>query len=248
LRGFSLNFRPLTKPLANVHECNASSPKTAIGPDRNRGKKGQRLHQLFAYPDWGRIQTELTLFQSRSLRKLNVRDASFKEDAEANLNKRLDKIMRPKRSSPDSRRTGVQCFGSRCAGSFLRYGCARRQLSHRFVGFEGRDEMCVEELGAMVGMPVASSARAMAPRIEPPLRATALISRVPGGGMPGLSAHSRGCPRSHTCGAALGHRWHRVVSALQSFPAAVRSPKHDARGVLKACFHQTWLHWPGGRW
>lgn len=185
MRGFSLNFRPLTKPLANVHECNASSPKTAIGPDRNRGKKGQRLHQLFAYPDWGRIQTELTLFQSRSLRKLNVRDASFKEDAEANLNKRLDKIMRPKRSSPDSRRTGVQCFGSRCAGSFLRYGCARRQLSHRFVGFEGRDEMCVEELGAMVGMPVASSARAMAPRIEPPLRATALISRVPGGACPG---------------------------------------------------------------
>jgi hypothetical protein len=79
------------------------------------------------------------------------------------------------------------------------------QLSHRFAG--------VEELGAIVGMSVASNARAMAPRIEPPVRATASISRVPGA-LPGLSVHGEGGPRNQTCGGQPSrHRWHPAVSA-----------------------------------
>lgn len=161
-------------------------------------KKDRGLTSLLHIQVWKRVQTGWMIFQSRALRKRIVRDASFKEDAKANLNKRLEEIMRPKAvvtQQQAHRRAVFRLEGRRIV---LAIRVCTAQLSHRFAGFEGRDErsveeMSVEELGEIVGMSVASNARAMAPRIEPPVRATALISRVPGGPARALRAR-RGRP------------------------------------------------------
>jgi hypothetical protein len=156
-------------------------------------KKDRGLISLLHIQVWKRVQTGWMIFRSRALRKRNVRDASFKKDAEANLNKRLEEIMRPKAvvtQQQAHRRAVFRLEGRRIV---LAMRVCTAQLSHRFVGFEGRDERSVEELGAIVGMSVASNARAMAPLIERPVRATALISRVPGNPARALRAR-RGRP------------------------------------------------------
>ena len=97
-----------------------------------------------------RIQTGQKVFQSRALRKHNVREASFKEDAEANHNKRLDEIMRPKAVLTQQQAHRRPVFRLEVRRIVLARRVCEAQLNRRWIGFEGRDERSVEELGAVV--------------------------------------------------------------------------------------------------